>query len=154
RYVSFEEFEKSYAGIVLEFEKGEAFAAGGKTPSLLSYLVGRVRVTPRAFLTLFLSGICLLLPGFALPAFLRVLIDFYFLQGHLPWRVEFLSALLLTIFFALMLNALQQTVLNRLKTKLALYFSSDFLWHLLRLPVQFYTQRYPGEIAYRITLNE
>jgi len=38
--------------------------------------------------------------------------------------------------------------------KLSIRFSSEFLWHLLQLPTHFYSQRYAGEIAYRMTLND
>jgi ATP-binding cassette subfamily C protein len=44
--------------------------------------------------------------------------------------------------------------LRRLKVKLAVVFSSRFLWHLLRLPASFYAQRYAGEIANRTSLND
>jgi ATP-binding cassette, subfamily C, bacterial len=44
--------------------------------------------------------------------------------------------------------------LRRLKIKLAVGMSSRFLWHILRLLVSFYAQRFAGEISNRTTLND
>jgi ABC-type bacteriocin/lantibiotic exporter with double-glycine peptidase domain len=48
----------------------------------------------------------------------------------------------------------QSHYLLQLETKLALAMSSRFVWHLLRLPVVFFTQRHAGDIANRFTAND
>jgi ATP-binding cassette subfamily C protein len=52
------------------------------------------------------------------------------------------------------LRFVQLTYLRRLKVLLSIKLSSQFMWHLLKLPAQFYAQRYAGEIANRSALNE
>jgi NHLM bacteriocin system ABC transporter peptidase/ATP-binding protein len=52
------------------------------------------------------------------------------------------------------LTWLREYYLLRLQTKLALSTSSRFLWHVLRLPIQFFMQRYAGEIGARVALND
>jgi NHLM bacteriocin system ABC transporter peptidase/ATP-binding protein len=49
---------------------------------------------------------------------------------------------------------LQQVYLARLETRLALATSGTFLWHVLRLPYEFFTHRYAGEIGARVALND
>ncbi len=152
--IPFEEFKAAYAGIVLTFQKMETFQKGGSPPSLLRSIRERIEMIPKSVSFLLLTGLCLLLPGFAMPALLMVFIDIYFKNGNLPWKWEFMGALFLTALFSGVMIWTQQYVLNRLKTKLSMNFSSNFLWHLLHLPIRFYTQRHPAEISYRTALNE
>lgn len=51
-------------------------------------------------------------------------------------------------------TALQQSLLLRLQTKLSVTMVSRFLWHLLALPMEFFTQRHAGDVASRVASNE
>jgi len=44
--------------------------------------------------------------------------------------------------------------LLRLQTKLAVVMVSRFLWHVLSLPMEFFSQRHAGDIATRVGVNE
>ena len=52
------------------------------------------------------------------------------------------------------LTALQQHYLLRLETRMAITTSARFLRHVLRLPVEFFTQRQPADIAARMLAND
>ncbi len=53
-----------------------------------------------------------------------------------------------------LVTALQQSLLLRLETKLSISMVSRFLWHLLSLPMEFFTQRHAGDVASRVAANE
>jgi ABC-type bacteriocin/lantibiotic exporter with double-glycine peptidase domain len=49
-----------------------------------------------------------------------------------------------------LLMAWRQRVLARLETRMAVAGAARFVWHVLRLPMSFFTQRHPGDVAERI----
>ena len=59
----------------------------------------------------------------------------------------------LTLAFRLLVGSVQLTGLRRLQQTLASSHSARFVWHVLRLPVAFYQQRYAGDIAGRVDGN-
>ena len=154
RHISIEEFKKSYAGICLSFEKTEDFKAGGKPASFFTQIWQSLKTVPSPVSFVILSGFFLLLPGFAMPAFLMAFINTFFSQNVIAWRWEFVAAVFITFLFSAFLNWTRKYFLNRLGIRLSLVMSSNYLWHLLKLPIHFYNQRYAGEIAYRQRLND
>ncbi len=153
RTLTREEFEEGYSGIVLTFTPTEEFQRGGAPFSLWKEFRVRLRHVSSSLGYLFLAGLCLILPGLALAAFLRIFLDYIAAFNERSGGGFFLLSIALIIGIAGMLMGLQRYILMRLNGRLSIEFSGKFLWHLLRLPVMFYTQRYPGEVAYRTNLN-
>lgn len=153
RTVTYEEFDEAYTGIALHFDKTKAFKKGGAAQNLWGELKRRLTPVKMSLLFILIAGFCLLIPGLALPAFIRIFIDNILVSNILPWKAAFLGAIAIGMTLALTLSWTQQYFLNRLNAKLSIRFSSEFLWHILRLPVTFYYQRYSAEIATRMNFN-
>lgn len=155
RAVTYEEFENTYGGIVLTFIKNHEFKKGGIKPvSLPQRIAQYLKEIPSPFTFLLLTSACLLLPGFAIPAFLLVFIDTYFSKFHIPWKGEFLGLVLVAALFSGALVWTQLYFLNRLNTKLSVRFSSSFLWHLLKLPFSYFENRNVGQISQFMSFNQ
>ena len=60
----------------------------------------------------------------------------------------------ITAFLRVALTWLESYYLLRVRTQISLASASKFFWHVLRLPVEFYTQRSPGEISSRVGIND
>jgi ABC-type bacteriocin/lantibiotic exporter with double-glycine peptidase domain len=60
----------------------------------------------------------------------------------------------LTLLLMAALTLLQQVYLLRLEAKVALTTASAFFWHVVRLPIEFFSLRYAGDVASRVQLNE
>ena len=94
-----------------------------------------------------------MIPGLLVPVFLRVFVDDILVSGR-DWITPLLVGMGLAVVVRMGLTWLQQMYLLRLETKLSLSGSSRFLWHVLHLPVEFFTQRYAGDIAFRVQVND
>ncbi|MDR3671532.1 MAG: NHLP family bacteriocin export ABC transporter peptidase/permease/ATPase subunit [Holophaga sp.] len=154
RVVSADEFDGSYTGVVLTFKPTDAFQPGGRKPGLAGSLLRRLAGSREAVCYLALAGLALAVPGLVIPTFSQVLIDKVVVGRMEGWMRPLLAGMLLTAVLRGALAFLQGRMLNSLKLKLSITTMSTFLWHLLRLPVRFYTQRYVGEISNRVILNE
>lgn len=154
RHVTEEEFDTSFTGIVIIFEKTPEFQKGGQRPSLWRALSDRLEGSRRDLLYVMCVGLALVLPGMVLPAFTRIFLDQILVHGEKSWLRPMLLCMGLVIIIQAVLTWLQQNYLMRLETKLALKSSSRFFWHVLSLPIEFFAQRHGGEIATRVAINE
>jgi NHLM bacteriocin system ABC transporter peptidase/ATP-binding protein len=154
RRVRFEEFDQSFTGVILTFKPTADFVKSGQRSNLLKSLIPRLKGSQRPLFFVILVSLFLLIPGFVFPAFLRLFIDNVLIKGESAWAAGLLVGLVLLVILNAALTGLQQTALARLQTKLSLTTSSQFFWHVLRLPVEFFTQRYGGEIGTRIEIND
>ena len=148
------EFGESFSGVALTFHRTDAFVerrttfrtylrallrplAGSRGAIAYAIIVGLARVVP-TIVTSFLAGV--------------------FVAQILAARNATLLTGLLIILAGMaatqtLLAFLERSVFFRLETKLAVKLESGFLWHLLRLPVTFFAERTPGQLASRVSLN-
>ncbi len=154
RTVTLEEFDEGYTGIVLVLQPGDDFEPGGQKPNAIASLKRRLKSSTGALLYCVAAGFLLVIPNLALPAFSQIFVDTVLVGGRRDWLPYILGAMLLIVVLQGMLTLLQLRFLRALKIKLAVVLSSQFVWHLLRLPVDFYAQRFAGEISSRIRLND
>ncbi len=153
RTVSQEEFDEGFTGVTLVIAPGPDFQPGGEASSIFTGLRRRLPLGEPALLFLVLAGLFLVLPGLVLPVFSKIFIDDY-LIGHLDsWIKPLLLGMGVTAILQGLLIWLQRYYLTRFHAKLAMATSSQFFWHVLRLPVMFYAQRSAGDISSRVAIN-
>ncbi|MBD2071847.1 NHLP family bacteriocin export ABC transporter peptidase/permease/ATPase subunit [Leptolyngbya sp. FACHB-671] len=154
RRVSYQEFDEGYTGVVLVMEPSEEFQPGGQKPSLTLALGSRLRSSVGALLYCILASFLLVLPSLVIPAFSQIFVDNVLMGNRPEWLPYLLFGMMITICLQGLLTLLQLRYLRGLKIKLSVSLSSRFVWHVLRLPVSFYAQRFAGEISNRIRLND
>jgi len=154
RQVSDAEFDHSFTGVVITLTPTPTFEKRGHKPSLLRTLRPRLHGSGSALAYVILAGLALMGTGLVIPTFSRVFVDEFLIGGNRRWMVPLLLGMGLTLLLRAALMALQKHTLMRLQARLAISGSSHFLWHILRLPVGFFTQRYGGEIGSRVALND
>lgn len=153
-HVSHQEFDDAYTGVVLTFKPGENFEKANEKRGLFSSLSSRISNSKMSIFYIIIASLFLVIPGLVIPSFLKVFIDKFLVNNF----SGFVMPLLLIMGAILIINSLlvylQQYYLLKLETKLALSTSSKFLWHVFHLPINFFTQRYSGEIGSRVSLND
>ncbi len=154
REVGAKEFDRSFSRVAMTFTPGPQFERGGRKPSTMKALIRRGKGLGPELLFAVVAGLGLAAVGLAIPAFSKIFVD-EFLLGGMPYYVRpLLVGMGVAIFIQSGLTWLQQSILLRLETKLALLNSSKFYVHLLRLPVSFFFHRHAGEVGSRIALND
>lgn len=154
RSITLEEFDESYTGVALTFSPGPDFKKGGARRSVAAALWQRLKSSLPALAYCVMAGILLVVPGLATPVFIQVFVDDVLIGGSQDWLRPLLLLMALTAAYVWVVKQLQLLFLRRLKLKLAIGMSGRFLWHALRLPISYYAQRFAGEIASRVGLND
>jgi len=154
RRIAQADFDKGFTGIVLSFEKTDKFEKGGRRQSVLRSVWQRMHGNEASLLYLFLTSLALVIPGLVTPAFMRIFIDDMMSRGHVNWILGLLVAMIVTMCAAAALTWMQQYFLARMETRLAVIGAGRFFWHVMRLPMEFYLQRFSGEIGSRVELND
>ncbi len=147
--VSMEIFDKSFTGICLMFEPSENFSPSGKRKSVLSFAFERLRGAKTAVAFVVLTTLIAALIGVITPAFSRIFMDRLLTHESPDWFYPFLIALTAISLLQLVISALEVYYSNRINGKLATVGSSTFLWKVLHLPMEFFSQRLAGDIQGR-----
>lgn len=153
RKVGVEEFSNSYTGVVLTFEPTASFKKEGEKPSIIPSLKWRLAGVKSSIIYLVLLGFLLIIPGIVIPTFTQIFIDEVLIQSKTDWLVQILIAMVIAAIVLMSLTALQKYYLLRLETNLAVTASGKFFNHIVKLPMNFFVQRFAGDISMRIPLN-
>ena len=147
--VSMETFDKSFTGICLMFEPGEDFQPGGKPKSMLAFAKKRLVGAGAAVAFVILTTVIASLIGIIQPAFSRIFLD-RLLTGENPdWLYPFLGALVLMAIVQLILAWIQAVWAVRINGKMSVTGSATFMWKVLRMPMEFFSQRMSVDIQQR-----
>lgn len=152
--VSMERFDEAFTGVCILFEPDETFAPSGKPKSTIGFARRRMAGTGAAVAFVVLTTAISSLLGVINPVFSRIFLD-RLLTGQNPeWLFPFLLGLSLLTVLTLAVAWIRSVYQLKLNGKLAIVANSSFLWHVLRMPMTFFSQRMAGDIAMRQGLNE
>ena len=154
RRESLAEFAKGFTGVVLTFERGEAFERGDTRPSVVRSLLERVRPfrVPLGFALLL--SLALVVPGLLLPFLSQVFVDYVLVRSLDDWLRPLLLTMTATAALLAVFGLVRAFALIDLSEAMRMQTTQALMRHLMRLPVAFFEQRHTGEIVDRVRLNE
>ena len=154
RTVKWDEFRTSYTGVALRVVPNENFKPEGHRYNIFTVVAEKLAQDKWAVLFIVLLNLGMIIPGLAAPVFSQIFLDDILTKKHPDWMFNFCLAMTVSFVISGIMTWLQAVVLTRWQKKLTLADSSSFFWHLLRLPMAFFHQRFAGEVASRVSFNE
>jgi NHLM bacteriocin system ABC transporter peptidase/ATP-binding protein len=154
RKVDLAEFDTSFTGVVLAMEPGPDFRPAGHKPRVFPVLAYALAHSKSAVMLLLALSVALAIPGIVIPAFAKIFVDDILVRDLGGWFAPLVVGMALTAAGRALVTGLQQSLLLRLQTKLGVAMAGRFLWHLMSLPMEFFTQRHAGDVTSRVAANE
>lgn len=152
--IPLDEFENSFTGIALVFEKTPEFKEGGQKPNTFEYARKRLEGLAPAITFVMLTAAITSFVAIVNTSLGRVFMD-NILTGNDPeWLVPLMGIMLFLAVITGVASILNAVYLVRIQGKIAVVSSSRFMRHLLHLPVGFYAQRMVGDLQQRQSANE
>ena len=151
--VSMEEFNEAFTGIVMTFEPGPNFVPSGKPKSTLAFAGKRLQGAGPAVAFVALISMITYMFGIINPVMTRMFYD-RLLPGKAPeWVRPFLLVLAGLCVFQVLADWIRTVYSLKINGKMAITGNADFLWKVLRLPMEFFSQRLAGDILQRQNTN-
>jgi NHLM bacteriocin system ABC transporter peptidase/ATP-binding protein len=151
--VSMEEFDRSFTGIVMTFEPGEDFEPGGKRKSTVEFARKRLKGAAPAVVFVVLTTVIASIFNVVNPAMSRVFYD-RLISGRAPdWLEPFIIVMIVLMVFQLITKWANLIYSRKINGKMAIEGNASYMWKVLRLPMEFFSQRMTGDILMRQSTN-
>ena len=151
--VSMEVFDKAFTGICLMFEPGEAFQPGGKPKSVLAFARQRMKGAGEAAAFTVITAVIASLIGVIQPGFSRVFLDRLLTGVNPEWVTPFLWTLAGLSIVQIVIAFIQALYAARINGKIDVVGSTTYMWKVLHLPMEFFSQRMAGDVQQRKSTN-
>ena len=145
-------FRESFSHICLLMQPGPHFRPNNQLPpSELKNLIFYISQNRSDFLFICLITILLAIPGVLLPFFIKIFVDSISNSyGSDHSTTLFFTMICLVCSLSLALSWFQHEVIARFEMKLSINISKNLVQHILRLPLEYFAQRFPGDICQRL----
>lgn len=151
--VSLKTFDDSFTGICLLFEPTEDFTPGGKPPSVLAYAKKRLKGSGSAVAFAAITALISAVTGVISPAFSRVFVNRLLTGKNPEWFIPFIIGLSFLGILQLVVGWINAVYSLKINGKLAMVVSTTFMWKVLRMTMEFFSQRMAGDIQGRQSSN-
>lgn len=152
--IPLEEFNRSFTGVILTFKPGPDFREGGSRPSILGFVRRRLKNTGAAAFFILATSIMAAIVSIATPLLSQIFMD-DILSGKSPdFFKPFMFAFLGILGLHFITELLKGIYMRKFNAAMELEANANFFWHILRLPMDFFSQRYLGDIILRQKSNQ
>lgn len=151
--VDWDEFDRSFTGVVIVPVPGEDFVPGGKRRSTIDFARKRLVGAGAAVAFVMLTTAIAYLFGIINSVTSKVLMD-RLLTGRNPdWLYPFIILLIAFAVLQLIVEWAKAVYSYKINGKMAAIGNASYMWKVLRLPMEFFSQRLAGDIQSRQMMN-
>ena len=151
--VSWDEFDKAFTGVTLIPVPGKDFKPEGKKKSTLDFAKKRLTGAGAAVVFVMLTTAITYLFGIANSVTSRIFMDRLLTGINRDWLYPFILFMVLLAVTQLVVAWAQAVYSLRINGKMAVIGSTSYMWKVLRMPMEFFTQRLAGDIQSRAVMN-
>ena len=151
--IALDKFDEIYTGIYLQIIPDETFKPGGKRKSILEFAKKRLKGTGPLIAFFAITTIVFYLIGIINPVMSQVFVD-YLLGGNNPgWLLPFIYIFAGIGILQVIVTIAQTLYQYKIRGKLDLVGSTSYMWRILRMPIEFFSQRMVGDLQSRQSEN-
>ena len=151
--VTMEEFDAAFTGVTITAVPGESFTPSGKPKSTLDFARKRLIGAGAAVAFVMLTTAISYLFGIINSVTSRIFMDRLLTGENREWLYPYISLLILLGIIQIVVAWAQAVYTLKINGKMAAIGSTSYMWKVLRLPMEFYSQRQAGDIQGRLSLN-
>ena len=151
--VPMEEFDAAFTGICLQVTPGPDFAPSGKPKSTIDFARKRLKGAGAAVAFVLLSTVIGYLFGIINPIFTRFFMDRLLTGENRELLMPFMGLMALMGLAQVVTSWIQAVYALKINGKMAIVGSSEYMWKVLRMPMEFFSQRMAGDILQRQGTN-
>ena len=151
--VTMEDLDRSFTGVVLMFAPGEDFQPSGHKKSTVQFARRRLSGAGAAVVFVALTTLIASLFDIINPVMSRIFFD-RLLTGRNPeWLNPFIALMAALCALQLLVEWVRTVYSLKINGKMSVMGNTSYMWHVLRLPMGFFSQRMAGDILQRKSAN-
>jgi len=151
--VSWDEFDKAFTGVTIIPVPSENFVPSGKKKSTVDFAKKRLVGAGAAVAFVMLTTAISYLFGIANSMTSRIFMDRLLTGVNRDWLNPFIGMLILLAAIQLIVAWVQTIYSLKINGKMAIIGNTSYMWKVLRLPMEFFSQRMAGDIQSRSSMN-
>ena len=147
------DFDHGFTGVFILFEPGASFEPSGHQRSVLDFARKRLFSAKAAMVYVTLLSIISAVFGLINPSLNRIFYDRLIQGRNASWIFPFLCIMSALAVIQLTVSWIRAIYNLKLQAKMTIVGNLTFMWKLLRLPIDFFSQRMAGDLLQRQSTN-
>lgn len=152
--VTMDEFDKAFTGIVMVFAPTERFEPDGKRTSTLAFARKRLSGAGAAMVFVMLTSIIGYVFTLLNSSFSRFFMDRLLTGENSELLTPFIALVAAVSLLQVFAAAIRAVYSLKINGKMAVVGSGSFMWKVLKMPMEFFSQRMAGDLLTRHKANE